>query len=180
MQEFNKWLGQESTSETPTEAYTNNCSGASAVPVPSDVFDPCIISWSQLTNNVAVLQTDGRVKIMELQSRSNVVYDSPFADLKDEFNLYENWLAEERNIAPTGVNQMYHSDLTFWWFDTNQQMLRTAYGAAGIALVCVACVVFVSSRSFVLTLFAAISILYVLVAATACLVSIGNECNIRS
>ena len=36
-------------------------------------------------------------------------------------------------------------------------------------------VIFISSRSFVLTIFAAVSIIYVLVAATACLVGLGWE-----
>ena len=44
-----------------------------------------------------------------------------------------------------------------------------------VALVCAAVVIFISSRSFVLTIFAAVSIIYVLVAATACLVGLGWE-----
>merc|ERR1712029_596537 len=117
----------------------------------------------------------GRVKIMDVVTKSRVVYDAPFTELKDEWTAYEDWLREERERAPEGGNKQYHSNLTFWWYDTNQAMLRTAYGAAGIALICAAVVVFISSRSFVLTLFAALSIGYVLVAATACLVGLGWE-----
>jgi len=169
-QQFNAWLNDQSTSETPTEAYTQNCNGASAVPVPSDVFDPCMIAWSKLTNSRSVLSKQGSVKIMDIRAKSKVVYDSPFDELEAEWELYEAWMENERSVAPKGVNKMFNSDFAYWWYDTNLKMLRTAYGAAAIALSCAAVVVFVSSRSFVLTFFAAISIAYVLVATTACLV----------
>ena len=170
---FDSWLKDQSKSESPTEAYAQNCKQASSAPVSSEVFDPCMIGWSKLVNNTSVLQTDGEVKIMEIRTKSNVFYDAPQSELGDEWNAYEDWLDNERKSAPAGVNQMYHSDLKYWWFDTNNQMMKTAYGAAGIALVCAAVVVFVASRSFVLTFFAAIAIMYVLVAATACLVGLG-------
>lgn len=118
---------------------------------------------------------DGEVKIMEVRTKFNLTYDAPFNELKDEWTTYENWLDKEQSSAPDGVNQLYFSDLAYWWFDTNQQMLKTAYGAAGIALICAAVVVFISSKSFVLTLFAGFSIAYVLVAAIACLVGLGWE-----
>ena len=59
--------------------------------------------------------------------------------------------------------------------DTNGQVLSTAIGAAAIAIGFSAVVVLISSRSLRLTLFSGISIVYVLVAATASLVSIGWE-----
>jgi len=171
---FDEWLKEQSSSETPTKAYTQSCNGASSAPVPSEVFDPCIISWSKLYNNTSVLQTDDSVKIMEVRTKSNVFYDAPQNELRAEWTTYEDWLDDERkNSAPSGVDQMYHSDLSYWWADTNQQMMKTAYGAAGIALVCAAVVIFISARSLVLTLFAAIAIIYVLVAATSCLVALG-------
>ena len=108
--------------DAPADAYVKNCAGAGAVPVPSDAFDPCIISWSKLYNVTSVLQTDGRVKIMEIRTKSKVRADSPFKDLRDEWTAYETWLDGERESAPGGVDRMYHSDLSFWWYDTNGQM----------------------------------------------------------
>lgn len=170
---FDEWLEEQSTTETPTEAYAQKCNGASSVPVPSDVFDPCIISWSKLYNNTSVLQTDNSVKIMRMRTKSNVNDESPHNKLKDEWNAYEAWMDLERKSAPVGVNQMFQSDIVYWWLDTNQQMMKTAYGAAGIALACATVIIFASAKSFVLTFFAAIAIVYVLVAATACLVGMG-------
>lgn len=100
--------------ETPTQEYTQNCNGASAVPVPPNVFDPCMISFSKHTNNASVLSTDGSVKIMEVRSKSKNAFDAPFKDLKDEWTSYENWLDNERNSAPNGVNKMFHSNIGFW------------------------------------------------------------------
>ena len=52
-------------------------------------------------------------------------------------------------------------------------MLKTAYGAAGIALGCAAAVILFSSRSLILTLFCTLTIGYVLTSVTSMLVAIG-------
>ena len=104
---FNQWLKEQSELETPSGAYSS-CNGASAAPVPSDVFHPCMISWSKDTDTRAVLSTGGRVKILQIRAKSDVQYDAPFNELKDEWTSYETWLEEERGVAPSGVNKMYH------------------------------------------------------------------------
>mmetsp|Transcript_3888 Transcript_3888/g.8675 ORF Transcript_3888/g.8675 Transcript_3888/m.8675 type:complete len:1195 (+) Transcript_3888:233-3817(+) len=175
MNRFDEWLKEQSKSNAPSDAYLNNCDGALSVPVSYGTFDPCMIAWTKVVNETYVLEEKGEVKVMQIRSLSSVVFDSPFSDLRTDWNAYEDWLENERGTAPVGVNGVYSSSIEYWWFDTNGQMLKTAYGAAAIALVCAAVVVFISSRSFVLTLFAAIYICYVLVAATACLVGLGWE-----
>ena len=127
---FDEWLKSESASLAPTDAYSQSCNEASAVPVPPDDFHQCMISWSKLTNNTSVLQTHGRVKIIEVRAQSDVAYDAPFNELKGEWSSYEVWLDNERSASPKSVSNAYHSDIAFWWYDTNQQMLKTAYGAA--------------------------------------------------
>ena len=77
-----------------------------------------------------MLQTHGRVKIIEVRAQSDVAYDAPFNELKGEWSSYEVWLDNERSASPKSVSNAYHSDIAFWWYDTNQQMLKTAYGAA--------------------------------------------------
>jgi len=174
MVEFDEWLKDQSFSATPTDAYVQHCDEASSVPVAPEVFDPCMIAWSELHEVTSVLQTQGRVRILEVEAKSNIFYDSPQSELKKEWTAYEEWLEDERQIsAPSGANQMFHSDLSYWWFDVNQQMLKTAIGAMGIALAAASVVIFISSRSFVLTVFAGFSVLYVLAAATASLVGLG-------
>jgi hypothetical protein len=58
-------------------------------------------------------------------------------------------------------------------YDTNGQMLSTAYSAAGIALAGAAAVILFSSRSFTLTIFSTLTIGYVLTSVTATLVALG-------
>ena len=62
---------------------------------------------------------------------------------------------------------------TTGWYDTNGQMLSTAYGGAGIALGAAAVVVLLSSRSFLLTIYSLLTIVYILAATTAMLVASG-------
>lgn len=111
---FDAWLQEQSTSDKPTEAYTQNCAGASQAPVPADVFDPCMIAYSKLTDNTAVLSLDGSVKMIEVRSKSDVLYDAPFNELNDEWTSIETWLDDERSSAPDGVNKAYHTNQGFW------------------------------------------------------------------
>jgi len=120
-----------------------------------------------------VLQDGGKVKIILNRFQSRVRYDSPFADLDREWNAIESWMNEQSAVAPVAVSNMYFSSDDFWWMDTNQNILNTAYGAAAIALAAAALVILFSSRSFVLTLFAVFTIGFILTSVTAMLVAAG-------
>mmetsp|Transcript_18498 Transcript_18498/g.28220 ORF Transcript_18498/g.28220 Transcript_18498/m.28220 type:complete len:371 (+) Transcript_18498:1995-3107(+) len=175
MDKFNKWLQEQSSSTSPDMIYSDFCAGATEIPIRQEFFDRCIISWSKSVIETDVLSNDGEVKIILIRAQSRARFDSAYDLLKTEWNKFETWLKNERKTAPEGVNRMYHSSEDFWWYDTNGQMLATAYTGAAIALACAAVVVFFSSRSLIMTLFAILSIGYVLVATSACLVAIGWE-----
>jgi predicted RND superfamily exporter protein len=110
---------------------------------------------------------------MFLPFTSRVRYDDHYDTLDDEWKLIETWMQDQTRQAPSGVNRGYFSSSDFWWYDTNGQMLQTAYSAAGIALGCAAVVILFSSRSFVLTVFSTLTIGYVLTSVTATLVAMG-------
>lgn len=173
--QFDSWLLEQSSSLSPDDAYVNNCNGASTLPLPEDVFDQCIISWSQAVNNKDVLQENGTVRILIINALASIDLMASIPEIDDEWNRFEKFLKEESNTAPSGSNKFIHASPLWWWFDTNQQMLSTAIGAAGIAIAFSAVVVLFSSRSLTLTLFAGVCILYVLAAATATLVGMGWE-----
>lgn len=170
---FATWLEVQSASGTADQGYVDYCGGANGIPVPEADLDACLIEWSQQNNETSILATDGKVRIMFLPFVSRVRFDSPFGDLRDEWDIVEAWVKATAASAPAGTNKFYFSSMDFWWFDTNSQMLSTAYGAASIALAAAAIVIFLSSRSFVLTLFATFTIGYVLASVTATLVAIG-------
>lgn len=171
--QFEMWLEDQSQSENPSNAYANHCAGAEGIPVPQDSFHPCMIAWSQKVEETSVLSNEGKVKLIFFPFLSRVRWDSPFNDLDNEWNLVENWMNDAKERAPPGVNKFFFSSMDFWWYDTNGQMLSTAYGAAGIALAAAAIVIFFSSRSLTLTVFAIFTIGYVLTSVTATLVGLG-------
>jgi predicted RND superfamily exporter protein len=113
------------------------------------------------------------VQIIFFPFASRVRYDSPYDDLDDEWNMIEDWMDAHASTAPAGVASFYFSSSDFWWYDTNGQMLSTAYGAAAIALGAAAAVILLSSRSFVLAFYAIVTIGYVLTSVTATLVGFG-------
>lgn len=170
---FVAWVEEQANSTSPSAAYTNNCGGAQTIPIPQDNFNDCMIAWSQEVGDTRVLSNNGKVKIIWFAFGSRVRWDSPFDDLDDEWNRIENWFDIKAASAPSGVKKAFFSSEDFWWYDTNGQMLSTAYGAAGIAIGAAAAVILFSSRSFILTLFAVLTIGYVLTAVTATLVGFG-------
>jgi hypothetical protein len=175
MNRFDRWLAEQAVSDSPDSAYTAYCNGATSVPLAEADFHTCIIAWSRAYEETDILATDGAVRIMTSIAKTNARFDSPYEILDNEWNSFEKFLNAERKSAPEGVNGMYHSSDDFWWYDTNGKMLSTAVTAGTIALACAAVIIFLSSRSFVMTLFCIVSIGYVLLATTACLIALGWE-----
>merc|ERR1712232_1140694 len=109
----------------------------------------------------------------------NVRFDSPFADLDNEWNGIEDFTKNHRDTAETAadaddtVKNMFITSMDFWWYDTNGSMLRSAFQSAGIALAFSGLMVLLSSQSLILTLFSLLTIGYVLTSTTAMLVAIG-------
>jgi len=170
--EFNSWLQSQSNFTTSVE-YTKNCDGATSIPLPENIFEKCIISWGKLNRETNILDDQGTIKTMVIKTSSIAKYNSPYNILDNEWNKFQNWFEDERSVAPAGVNSMFFTSSDFHWYDTNGKILQTAFGAAGIAIGFSTLVVLIASRSFILTLFSSISILYVLVATTATLVALG-------
>ena len=170
---FDDWLIEQSSAESPSAAYSLHCNGATGVPVPQHSFDACIIAWSQEVFDQWVLQRNGVVEIILFPYQSRVRYDSPYDVLDSEWHLVEKWMNEQSGKAPAGVKKMYSSSEDYWWYDTNGAMLKTAYGAAGIALAAAAIVMLISSRSFEITFFALFTIAFILLSVTTLLVSSG-------
>ena len=170
---FESWLLLQSLSATPDEIYSIECASASAVPMDSAAFHGCLSAWALQTGEKMVLSRNGVVQVMYFPFNSRVRYDSANEDLDDEWHLIEKWIAADQKDAPVEVSNGYFSSMDFWWYDTNSEMFRTAYGSAAIALAASAVIILLSSRSLVMTLFSVLSIGYVLASVTAMMVAIG-------
>lgn len=167
------WLQEQAASASPSEVYTSNCGGATGLPIAQENFHSCMIGWSRLVNDQRVLQLDGKIRLLLFDFRSRVRYDSPYDALNAEWKAIESWMDERIKDAPAEVDGVYFSSDDFWWYDTNGGMLRTAYGAAGIAVGAAAAVVLFSSRSFVISVFCLVTIFFILASVTAIIVGLG-------
>jgi len=175
---FNEWLvnvsnGTDNIIAKDAAIYNDHCGGATGIPMPQKDFNPCITAWAVEKGEQSLFLRNGVVEVIFFFFQGRVRFDSPFQDLLKEWDLISNWLSAEQEAAPEEVNKMFQSSIDFWWFDTNGSMLRSAYQSAAIALAISGLVVFISSRSFVLTLFSLITIVYVLASTTAMLVASG-------
>jgi hypothetical protein len=175
---FDRWLEiQSSSTDDPHPVYTEHCNGATGIPMAAADWDACVIHWSQQEGQeeMTILSRKDKVAIIFFPFSSRVRYDDHYDILDEEWNLIEDWVKRQYQTqnAPRGVRNGYFSSDDFWWYDTNGQMLQTAYSAAGIALGCSAAVILFSSHSLVLTVFCTLTIGYVLVSVTATLVAMG-------
>lgn len=155
--------------------WIESCGGASQVPVAQDYFHPCMTAYAQSLGDTRVLSQNGRVTIMFFHFGVRISFKDDYRTLKDEFWLIERWMQANFNDenTPPGVRNGFFNAGDFWWYDTTSHLVNTAFGSATITLIASALVILFSSRSFVLTLFASLSIIYVLTSATATMVAFG-------
>ena len=106
---FDSWLQEQVTLSSPSTEYETSCDGASALPMSSDSFDACFIAWSKKVGNTDVLAKNGKIQVMIVQVKSEVYMSLPYDVMKKEWENFENWLDNEIEIAPRGVDAMYHS-----------------------------------------------------------------------
>jgi len=175
---FDSWLKEQSSlpEENQDEQYGMYCDGATSVPMDEKSFTNCFFSFGTtglIDNSDRPIAKQGNLQIMRVTAYTDVNFKSPVQKTKKRWDDFEKFLENERRTAPDGVNQMFHSSETFWFADTNLQMLYCAVGAAAIAIGFSTLIVFVASRSLLMTIFSGISILYVLGAVTASLVGLG-------
>eukprot|EP00977_Amphora_coffeiformis_P004565 scaffold983_cov168-Amphora_coffeaeformis.AAC.1 len=168
MERLDQWLAEQASTDTPEDIYAEHCAGAAGLPIPQANFDACAYAWTKAYNVDSVLARAGKIAVMSIRFNSRVRFESPQSELKSEWNLINDWM--KSNKGPVGAVQTSED---FWWFDTNTVMLETAYTSAGIALGAAAAVILFSSRSLVLTLYATITVGYVLTSVTAVLVAMG-------
>lgn len=172
MNDFNDWLVAESESEVQDANYVEFCNDATGLPMPEEDFHACASAWAIMTDSSQMVQRNGKIIVMFFYFVGTVRFDSPFNELRDEYNAIDTYLTEESESYPS-ANNVYAASIDFWWFDTNGSMLRSAYQSAGIAVAFSGLVVLLSSRSFILTIFALVTISYVLLSTTAMLVASG-------
>jgi len=173
MERFDQWLLEQSTAENPDLEYITMCGGASRVPVPEDQFHDCISNWARKEQETSVLSRDGVVQTMIVSFMNKALFTDPFEVLDEQMNMIEDWLVAKSEIAPSGVDQSFFAGGTFYWHDTNGSMMNTAYSGAGIALGASAAIILLSSKSISMTVFATITILYILTSVTSMLSAIG-------
>lgn len=113
--DFDTWLRANSNSTSPDNTYSNNCNGATGVPMDPSSFDKCLTGWAWSPGSDLVLSRQDDVKIMYFRYQARVRFDSPYDELDKEWNAMEDFLENERQTAPAGVNGMYHSSADFWW-----------------------------------------------------------------
>lgn len=168
---FDQWLHLQAVADLPDVSYQENCDGAALLPMDSSRFDSCISAWAVQEKETSVLSRRGKVEVIYIEFKSRVRRGDPHNRLDKEWHAIEAYMRALE--TPTGARNGFFTSKDFWWYDTTSQMLRTAFFSAGIAMAAAPIAILVSSKSILLTVFATVSIAYVLSSVIATLVGLG-------
>jgi len=164
MKSFEVWLQENSQSQR--QLYIDNCHEADKIPVSSDVFDSCIIAYSEATLFPYIMHENGTVKALAVHG----AFDHQDKDWTTRLNA---WVGNEKQAAPEQANEFFFASFSRWTNDTYNNAKAAAYTSALVSVALAFTMILLTSQSIVIALFSAISITYVLVSSTACLVILG-------
>jgi len=74
MKGLDLWLAEQSQLSNQSLAYSNNCQGSDMIPIAPDVFDSCMIAYTQLTNTSTVFHDNITVQALIIQGKSNATF----------------------------------------------------------------------------------------------------------
>ena len=164
MKGFDVWLQENSQSQR--QLYIDNCQEADKIPVSSDVFDSCIIAYSEATLFPYIMHENGTVKALAVHG----AFDHQDKDWITRLNA---WVDNEKQAAPEKANEFFFASFSQWTDDTYKNAKTSAFTSALVSVALAFTMILLTSQSIVIALFSAISITYVLVSSTACLVLLG-------
>ena len=174
--EFDEWLQAQSKllPALQNTTYVDYCEDSTGLPISPESFHGCLTAWSEQENDKTILSWNGTVKMIRISFKSTVRYNSPSKDLGEQWHMIEDWMqAKQGQEAPLEVSLAFFSSMDWWWWDTTQNVYQTAISSGAIAITVSAVVILVTSRSLSMTLFSAISVVYVLVSVTAVMSAAG-------
>lgn len=182
LQRFNAWLKMQYQSNNATKTYINNCFGESGIPVSPEIFHSCLIAYSnhlstlddliEIKNN-GIFHEKGLVKLFAFTGRTQTSFISPLEEQDNELKDIEAWREEVREAAPGETRNFFFSSFGFHVTDSLKNMVSSARGAIGIATACASLMILLTTRSIMVTMLSAMSVGYVFVSTTACLVGLG-------
>ena len=119
MEQFDMWLQDQSTSETPSESFEGECLSSPSVPVPADIFDQCFFAFVNAAGRIGVdrryLFHEGKLKVLAIHFSANATILSPSKDVSAEYARIADWSLNEMAQAPRpGASNFFVSSIVFW------------------------------------------------------------------
>ena len=165
----------QTTVTTDGSIWSTHCNSATGIPIDPDFFHGCISAWAHQEEVTSILSYKGKVQIMLVPFTSRTRFErSTISEMEQEWNLINEWMHQvQSSQAPKQVSKAFFTAPDFWYYDTCSQMYKTAYGSMAIALSASAVVIFVSSKSLVMTLYSVISVVFVLSVVISLTMALG-------
>ena len=163
------------------------CCRNSVFPYSETVFNICVRQYLQLSSkhNVYLLdnQSPGlkykhnRISALVVQFSSNMTYTYEYETMKDFYEYINKWFAEQLETAPREMqNGWFVSELKF--YSIQKSLAEGLPVAFGISVLVATIVTFVTSLNILITLYAMLTILCIMLVTTAAIVLMGWELNI--
>ena len=116
MEQFDTWLQDQSTSETPSDGFVGKCRSSPSVPVPDDIFDQCFYAFVDARReDRRYLFHEGKLKVFTVEFLTNATILSPSQDVSAEYARIADWSLNERAQAPRpGASNFFVSSRVLW------------------------------------------------------------------
>ena len=159
------------------------CCGTNG-PYPDDIFSLCFNNF-MLQLGDAANQTLDRVYFNENNNivayradvSTNLALTGSHVDMKSHYNLLDNFVKEQSSTAPTGITEVWFNSI-FRFYDLQRALSESTFIAVIVSLSCAAVMMLLTSRNFLVTLYAIVTITLAIFFSTGILVNLGWQLNI--
>jgi hypothetical protein len=179
---FENWLAYQSLTDTN---FINACGSATALPIAESKFYDCAYLYATSDNSPWMAErslrsafyrnaaSEWRMKIFAVEFGAGIAWTAPTDDLKKVWQKWEDYVKTSLATAPTGLANGFQTSAAWAWMDTVKQMQNGAYIAAATTLGIAFVTMMISTQNVIVTLYAILSILTILVTTIAGIVSMG-------
>ncbi|XP_052768967.1 protein dispatched homolog 1-like isoform X1 [Mya arenaria] len=181
IEHFTLFMRQPCTVEEPV------CCQRTNFPFPEKIFSHCIekyiplamkdytFFWTKYTPGLKFV--GNKVKALVVQFSSNLTYTYDYKTMETFYVRMNKWVHEQMEGAPEGLDKGWFIS-EFQFYSIQKSLAEGLPVAFGISILVATLVTFFTSLNVLLTLYAMVTITFIMMTTTACLVLLDWELNV--
>lgn len=181
IEHFHYFMRQPCSVEEPL------CCQKNTFPFPEQIFNHCIekyipiamndndFFWDKYTPGLKFI--GNKVKALVVQFSSNLTYTYDYKVMQNFYDHMNKWVHEQMELAPEEMkNGFFTSQLKF--YSIQKSLAEGLPAAFGISILVASIVTFFTSLNVLITIYAMLTIGFIMMVTTACIVLLNWELNV--